>query len=64
LFYTDGLLEHEKDYIAGEAALRSALSDVSVRQARSPARELRDRLVGRAHGDDISVLVIRREDDA
>ena len=64
LFYTDGLVEHEKDYIAGEAALRSALSDVSVRQARSPARELRDRLVGRTHGDDISVLVVRREDDA
>jgi len=56
----------EDEYVLDTAHMHDFVGAVRARidEARSPARELRDRLVGRAHGDDISVLVVRREDDA
>jgi Stage II sporulation protein E (SpoIIE)/GAF domain len=61
LLYTDGIVEWLRDPVAGEAALRQALSDTSIRNAPSPARAIRNACVRGAHADDIALLVIRYE---
>jgi serine phosphatase RsbU (regulator of sigma subunit) len=59
VLYTDGLIEWEGDPIAGEAALRSAIADPAVRNARYPAKAIRDACIRGAHADDIALLVLR-----
>jgi hypothetical protein len=61
LFYTDGLVEWRRDPIGGEAALLEALADPAVRNARHPAKAIRDACVKGAHADDIALLVVRCE---
>lgn len=61
VLYTDGLVEWLRDPVHGEAALRTALDDASIRNARHPARAIRDACVLGAHADDIALLVLRYE---
>jgi serine phosphatase RsbU (regulator of sigma subunit) len=61
VFYTDGLVESQHDTLGGEELLRKALLNPAVRNARNPARALRDACVQGAHTDDIAVLVMRYE---
>lgn len=59
VFYTDGLIEWLRDPVGGERELERALADPAVRNARHPARALRDACVRGAHADDIAILVAR-----
>jgi hypothetical protein len=61
VYFTDGLVEWHRDYVEGEAALRQALLDESVRTAPHPAKALRRAVVQGKHQDDIAVLVLRVE---
>ena len=61
VFYTDGLIEAQRNAPAGEENLRRALLDPAIRNDRHPARALRDACVQGAHSDDIAVLVMRYE---
>lgn len=59
VFYTDGLIEWERCPIEGQEALRRALEDFAVRNARNPARAIRDACIRGAHADDLALLVVR-----
>ncbi|HLI95361.1 MAG TPA: GAF domain-containing SpoIIE family protein phosphatase [Candidatus Baltobacteraceae bacterium] len=59
VYFTDGLMEWDRDYVAGEAAVYAALLDDSVRNAARPAKALRRAVVQGKHQDDIAVLVLR-----
>ena len=59
VLYTDGLLEWLREPVQGERDLESALADPAVRNARHPARAIRDACVRGAHADDIAILVVR-----
>lgn len=61
VYFTDGLLEWERDYLEGEAALYEALAREDVRTARHPAKALRQAVVRGKHQDDIAVLTLRVE---
>jgi hypothetical protein len=61
VFYTDGLLEWRHDPIGGQRALFEALDDPAVRNAKHPAKAIRDACVKGAHADDIALLVVRYE---
>lgn len=61
VFYTDGLLEWERNPVAGEAALYGALQNPAVRNARHPAKAIRDACIRGAHADDLALLVMRYE---
>lgn len=60
-YFTDGLVEWQRDYVQGEAALYEALSDERVRNAEHPAKMLRRTVVTGKHHDDIAVLTLRVE---
>jgi hypothetical protein len=59
VFYTDGLVEWRSDHVAGVAALREALQNPTVRNARTPACALRNAAITGAHADDIAILTVR-----
>lgn len=59
VFFTDGLLEGERDYIGGEARLMRAIAQPAIRESVHPAKALRSAIVGRRHPDDIAVLTLR-----
>lgn len=61
VFYTDGLIEAKRSAEEGERILLAALEFAEIRNARAPARALRDACVQGAHADDIAVLVVRYE---
>lgn len=61
VYFTDGLLEWERDYVQGEAALYEALADERIRNADNPAKMLRRAVVTGKHHDDIAVLTLRVE---
>jgi hypothetical protein len=61
LFYTDGVLEWEKQPVEGEAALCAALQDPAIRNAPRPARAIRNACIKGAHADDLALLVVRYE---
>jgi GAF domain-containing protein len=61
VFYTDGLVEWERDVVAGEAALREALADAGVRDALRPALAVRQACIRGAHADDVAILTVRYE---
>ncbi len=61
VYFTDGLLEWNRDYVAGESKVYAALLDESVRDAQNPAKALRRAVVQGKHQDDIAVLVLRVE---
>jgi hypothetical protein len=58
VFFTDGLLEWNRDYIAGEAALYDAMRQARVRDAERPARAVRDAVVQGEHQDDLAILAL------
>lgn len=61
VYFTDGLLEWDRDYVQGEAALYEALSQEEVRKAPHPAKAIRRAVVRGKHQDDIAVLTLRVE---
>ena len=57
LLYTDGLVEAERDFIAGEAALVQALREADL--AAAPAQAIHDAVLhGAAASDDVAMLVV------
>ncbi|HEY9181116.1 MAG TPA: GAF domain-containing SpoIIE family protein phosphatase [Candidatus Baltobacteraceae bacterium] len=64
VFFTDGLLEWERDYMGGERALYEALRSEEVRCSAHPAKALRKTVVRGKHQDDIAVLTVRVEGPA
>lgn len=58
-FYTDGLTENGRNLIHGEAALCAALMRPEVRNARDPARAIRDAVAPGPADDDVAVLVLQ-----
>lgn len=59
VFFTDGLLEWQRDYLAGEEHLEKAIEQSDIRLAAHPARAIRDAAVRGTHEDDIAVLTLR-----
>lgn len=61
VFFTDGLVEWERNYVAGEAAVYEAMMREDVRNALHPAKAIRQSVVTGKHQDDIAVLTLRVE---
>lgn len=59
VFFTDGLVEFERDYVGGEARLTQAIAQRSVRTAKHPARAIRNAVSPARHPDDLAVLTLR-----
>lgn len=60
VFFTDGLLEWNRDIASSWAALQDALTSQRVREAERPAKELRNAVIdGSRHQDDIAILTVR-----
>lgn len=60
-FFTDGVLEWQRDEIAGYAQLQAAVDDAAVREAESPSLALRHAVVKGSHADDIAIMCVRFE---
>ncbi|HET7814438.1 MAG TPA: PP2C family protein-serine/threonine phosphatase, partial [Candidatus Baltobacteraceae bacterium] len=59
-FFTDGLLEWNRDIAGAWKALHTALLRQDIREAAHPAEQLRSAVVtGSGHSDDIAVLTVR-----
>lgn len=59
-FFTDGLLEFNRDIASSWTALQDALQSQKVREAEHPARAIRDAVIGAArHTDDVAILTVR-----
>jgi PAS domain S-box-containing protein len=60
VFYTDGLVEAERDFAVGQQRLRDALASRAVRTAENPALALFENvLAGTAVQDDVAILTAR-----
>lgn len=59
VFFTDGLVEWNRDYVKGERALLSAMAGAEIRRSPHPAKALRRAVVQGKHHDDIAVLTLR-----
>ncbi|HZY98601.1 MAG TPA: SpoIIE family protein phosphatase [Candidatus Baltobacteraceae bacterium] len=59
VFFTDGLVEAERDYVAGEAKLTQAIAQQSIRESKHPARMLRLAVAPERHPDDLAVMTLR-----
>jgi hypothetical protein len=59
VYFTDGLVEWNREPLAGEEALRRALLREDIREALHPANALRKEIVRGKHQDDIAVLTLR-----
>lgn len=59
VFYTDGLVEWNRDHLDGEGALIEAMSLPAVRQSEHPAAAIYRHVVRGKALDDVAVLVIR-----
>jgi len=55
------LIEWERKPVDGEAKLIRAFCDPAVRNARNPAKAIRDACIEGAHGDDVALLLMRYE---
>lgn len=64
VYFTDGLLEAERDYLTGEARLAKAIARPSIRQAAHPAREIRAAVAPERHPDDLAVMTLRVQPSA
>lgn len=62
VFFTDGLVEWNRDYVEGEASVRLALADAEIRRSPHPARALRRAVVQGKHQDDIALLTLYVEE--
>jgi hypothetical protein len=58
VFFTDGLLEGERDYLAGEARLADVMAQRSVRESSRPAKAIRFAVAPERHPDDLAVLTL------
>jgi serine phosphatase RsbU (regulator of sigma subunit) len=59
--YTDGVIENERNIVAGEARLRRVLASLKPNERARPARAIRYRILGAGRGrDDVAILTIRR----
>jgi serine phosphatase RsbU (regulator of sigma subunit)/anti-sigma regulatory factor (Ser/Thr protein kinase) len=58
VFYTDGLIESEKDLEEGERRLHSALANGVVRDTPHPAEAIKRHVLARGANDDVAVLTI------
>ena len=59
--YTDGIIENERDVLAGERQLRTVLAALTPFEAADPAHAIRERILrGRRGRDDIAILVLSR----
>lgn len=58
VYFTDGLLEWERNYRKGEDALRAAMSMEDIRNSPHPAKALRRAVVLGKHQDDIALLTL------
>lgn len=59
VFYTDGLIEWQRDPAKGLDALHRALCDPLVRAAEDPALAIRNACIKGAHSDDVAILTVR-----
>lgn len=59
VYFTDGLVEAERDYLTGEARLAQAIAQRSIREAAHPAREIRAAVAPDRHPDDLAVMTLR-----
>jgi serine phosphatase RsbU (regulator of sigma subunit)/anti-sigma regulatory factor (Ser/Thr protein kinase) len=61
VFYTDGLIENERDLIAGEELLLSAIAELSGTDREKTAEAVQERVFGgKSNRDDAAVLVLER----
>jgi serine phosphatase RsbU (regulator of sigma subunit)/anti-sigma regulatory factor (Ser/Thr protein kinase) len=61
VFYTDGLIENERDLIAGEELLLAAIADITDDDRDRAAEVVQDRVFGhKSNRDDAAVLVLER----
>jgi len=59
-FFTDGLLEWNRDIASSWSALHQAIEQQAVREGAHPAKMLRDAVItGPGHQDDVAVLTVR-----
>ncbi len=58
VFFTDGLLEAEHDYLRGQERLMAAIARKSVRESAHPASELRACVTPARHPDDLAILTL------
>jgi anti-sigma regulatory factor (Ser/Thr protein kinase) len=59
VFFTDGLLEHGRDVIAGEARILGAVSSEALSPTANPASSLHDRVFGdQRNADDVATLTL------
>jgi GAF domain-containing protein len=61
VYFTDGLLEWNRNCIEGEQELRQTLLREEIRESANPAKSLRSAVVRGKHQDDIAVLTLRVE---
>ncbi len=61
VYFTDGLVEWNRNYVEGESALRDALMRAEIRNAAQPALALRRAVVRGKHQDDVALLTLRVE---
>ncbi len=60
VFFTDGLLEWNRDIESAWTALQNALLRQSVREAVHPAQAIREAVIGdQSHRDDVAILTVR-----
>ena len=59
VFFTDGVVEAEHDYLGGQAKLLEAIARRSIREAARPAREIRAFVTPERHPDDLAILTLR-----
>jgi serine phosphatase RsbU (regulator of sigma subunit) len=59
VFYTDGLIEWNRNPLEGHAVLHRALQDAAIRNDRYPARAIRNACIKGAHADDVALLIVR-----
>ena len=58
VFYTDGLIEQDRDVLAGEKQLREAIALELGTDSRNPAQAICSRIVGTTARDDIAILTL------
>lgn len=59
-FFTDGLLEWNRDIATSWSAIENAIVRQDVRESPRPAKELRDAVIdGAQHRDDVAILTVR-----
>ncbi|MBV9333833.1 MAG: SpoIIE family protein phosphatase [Candidatus Eremiobacteraeota bacterium] len=59
VFYTDGLIEWERNTAEGLDALHRALHDPAIRAADDPALAIRNTCIKGPHSDDVAILTVR-----